>query len=164
MDENEKLFKQLYPWWLKLAESNIIVIYKNKKYEMIKMSKSKKKYEQEIKKLDINNNVEAIIWSGMSIDVLELFIKFLSKNNFFLKNELTTSNQIIDLILKNYKKFFYKYKILSNKEYTFKNDLRPSPTASATLFELGKKKRGNDGNMYIIVVNKNGVKRWKKIS
>ena len=23
--------------------------------------------------------------------------------------------------------------------------------------------KGNDGNMYIIVINKNGVKRWKKV-
>lgn len=39
---------------------------------------------------------------------------------------------------------------------------RPSPSESATLFKIGTKKKGNDGNMYIISVNKNGVKRWKK--
>ena len=38
---------------------------------------------------------------------------------------------------------------------------RPSPSDSAKLFEVGKKKKGNDGNMYIIDVDKNGVKRWK---
>ena len=42
----------------------------------------------------------------------------------------------------------------------FKKD-RPSPADSAKLFEVGKKKKGNDGNMYIIDIDKNGVKRWK---
>ena len=43
------------------------------------------------------------------------------------------------------------------------NKNRPSPSESATKFKEGIKKKGNDGNMYIIVVNKNGIKRWKKI-
>jgi hypothetical protein len=36
-----------------------------------------------------------------------------------------------------------------------------SPTESATLYKLGTKKIGNDGNKWIIVENKDGVKRWK---
>lgn len=39
---------------------------------------------------------------------------------------------------------------------------RPSPSVSATKF-CGKKKRGNDGNMYISKPNKNGVCRWVKV-
>jgi hypothetical protein len=31
------------------------------------------------------------------------------------------------------------------------------------IFKVGTKKKGNDGNMWIIVKNKNGVKRWSKI-
>ena len=41
---------------------------------------------------------------------------------------------------------------------------RPSPSESATLFPEGTEKKGNDGNMYVIKVDKNGVKRWKKSS
>jgi hypothetical protein len=41
--------------------------------------------------------------------------------------------------------------------------VRPSPNESATKFKLGKKKKGNSGDMYVVVQNKNGVKRWKKI-
>lgn len=41
---------------------------------------------------------------------------------------------------------------------------RASPTESATLFPEGAEKKGNDGNMYVIKVDKNGVKRWKKSS
>ena len=43
------------------------------------------------------------------------------------------------------------------------NKDRPSPSESATQFKEGTKKKGNDGNMYIITVNKNGVRRWKKV-
>jgi hypothetical protein len=42
--------------------------------------------------------------------------------------------------------------------------LRPSPSISATLFDLNTKKKGNDGNMWIIKMNKNGVKKWSKIN
>jgi len=40
--------------------------------------------------------------------------------------------------------------------------MRPSPSESATLFKIGTKKKGNDGNMYIITKTKSGVKRWTK--
>jgi hypothetical protein len=39
---------------------------------------------------------------------------------------------------------------------------RPSPTESATLYKIGTKKKGNDGNIWIIVETINGVKKWKK--
>ena len=77
----------------------------------------------------------------------------------------------------------YKFKIISNiKEDYFtlseneeikikdiskillKKKNRPSPSESATKFKVGTKKKGNDGNMWIIVENKNGVKRWSKIN
>ena len=38
---------------------------------------------------------------------------------------------------------------------------RSSPTESATLYKVGVKKKGNDGNIWIISENKNNVKRWK---
>ena len=41
---------------------------------------------------------------------------------------------------------------------------RKAPSASATKFSLGTKKKGNDGNMWKIVENKNGTKRWFKLS
>jgi hypothetical protein len=36
-----------------------------------------------------------------------------------------------------------------------------SPSESATLYKVGAKKTGNDGNKWIIAENTNGVKRWK---
>ena len=45
-----------------------------------------------------------------------------------------------------------------------RNKSRKSPLISATKFNLGVKKEANDGNMWKIVQNKNGTKRWLKIS
>ena len=52
--------------------------------------------------------------------------------------------------------------LLCSLKIPIKKD-RPSPSESATLFKVNTKKKGNDGKMYVVVVNKNGVKRWKKI-
>ena len=41
---------------------------------------------------------------------------------------------------------------------------RKGPTASATIFPVGTEKIGNDGNIWVIVQNKNGVNRWQKSS
>jgi hypothetical protein len=41
---------------------------------------------------------------------------------------------------------------------------RKGPSSSATKFSVGTKKKGNDGNMWKIVKNKNGTKRWLKMS
>jgi hypothetical protein len=57
--------------------------------------------------------------------------------------------------IKNESKNNYK-KILKKKD-------RPSPSESATLFDIGTKKIGNDGNEWIIKENKNGVKKWNKV-
>jgi hypothetical protein len=42
--------------------------------------------------------------------------------------------------------------------------MRKGPEESATNFSVGTEKKGNDKNMWIIVKNKNGVKRWKKVA
>ena len=41
---------------------------------------------------------------------------------------------------------------------------RISPSESATLFSVGTEKKGNDGNTWIIAVNKKNIKRWKKLT
>jgi hypothetical protein len=38
---------------------------------------------------------------------------------------------------------------------------RKSPTQSATLYKIGTNKKGNDGNIWIIVENKNNIKKWQ---
>lgn len=44
------------------------------------------------------------------------------------------------------------------------NKTRKSPSASATKFGVGVKKRGNDGNMWQIVQTKTDTKRWLKVA
>ena len=78
-------------------------------------------------------------------------------NNSKNKNRILKIKNIYSL--KNNKLESYNNKNINNKK---KKD-RPSPSESATKFKLGTKKKGNDGNMWIIVENKNGVKRWRKI-
>lgn len=48
------------------------------------------------------------------------------------------------------------------KKYSRKD--RPSPSVSATQYPVGISKIGNDDNLYEVVANKNGVKRWKKVT
>ena len=50
---------------------------------------------------------------------------------------------------------------MSSKRTRRKSD-RKSPSKSATLFPKGTKKKGNDGNIWIITVTKKGVHRWSK--
>jgi hypothetical protein len=40
--------------------------------------------------------------------------------------------------------------------------MRLSPTESATLYKEGTKKKGNDGNIWIVSLTKINIKRWKK--
>lgn len=42
--------------------------------------------------------------------------------------------------------------------------VRQGPTASATAFNIGTKKKGNDGNYWIVVATKSNVHRWQKIT
>lgn len=41
---------------------------------------------------------------------------------------------------------------------------RKAPSKSATLFESGTVKKGNDGNKWVIVTNKRGIHRWQKMT
>ena len=40
---------------------------------------------------------------------------------------------------------------------------RKSPEESATLFNLGTKRKGKYGKMYIVVKTSNGIKRWQEL-
>lgn len=51
----------------------------------------------------------------------------------------------------------------NNSNTKAKAKTRKSPEESATKFNVGYKKKGNDGNLWIITTDKNQVKRWKKL-
>ena len=67
------------------------------------------------------------------------------------------------LINKKNRERILKFKIFKTKSKNNSKKKRPSPSESATLFNIGTKKIGNDGNEWIIKENKNGVKKWSII-
>lgn len=83
-------------------------------------------------------------------------------NNKNLKIEKKNLNYILDPLKnkENAKRILKLWMPIIKKFKPIK--LRPSPSDSATIYKVGFKKIGNDGNMYIIAKNKNGIKRWKK--
>ena len=56
--------------------------------------------------------------------------------------------------------------ILSQCKYTMAKTARArkGPTPSATKYSIGTKKLGNDRHMWKIVTNKNGTKRWARVT
>ena len=114
-----KKIDKLYKWWLPLSQGNLIAIYKDGKHKIItSQKKTHKAFSKDIfekwKELDKNNDVKCIIWSAQSIDILESFVEYIAK-----KISIKTNN-LPEYLLKNYKKFFVKYKEVGNKDYTFK--------------------------------------------
>ncbi len=115
----KKLLDKLIKWWRPLSQGNLIAIYKDGKHKLITShKKTHKAFSKDIsekwKELDPNNDVKCIIWSAQSIDILESFVEYIAK-----KISIKTSN-IPEYLLKNYKKYFVKYKEVGNKDYTFK--------------------------------------------
>lgn len=55
-----------------------------------------------------------------------------------------------------------KEKAATPKRSPTTRNARPSPSESATLFAVGVKKKGGNGKIWMVVENKNGVKRWAK--
>ena len=100
------------------------------------------------------------------ITVFEAFDKYLSGQLSWSGGEndkiriFTTKQKDLPKKLDKIKKGLKKKEL--NKITKKIKKKRPSPSESATKFKVGTKKKGNDGNMWIIVENKNGVKRWSK--
>ena len=85
-------------------------------------------------------------------------------NNYFSKKNGERILKNIKKIHSNVKEIKKPIKNQSKKTSTKDKSNRPSPSQSATIFKVGTKKKGNDGNMWIIKKNKNGVNRWSKIN
>ena len=116
--------------------------------------------------IDISNSKKNKLNLQDKIILFETFDKYLPRH---LSWSGSNKNEIIIYYSPQTKKNLPKrLKIISeelknNKTKSEKKKDRPSPSESATKFKLGTKKKGNDGNMWIIVENKNGIKRWNKI-
>lgn len=108
-----------------------------------------KKYDSFVKKFKLISEYEYLSHYFDDYNFDFIYDKKLNKINEFIQKEM---DYLINFIQKNNFK-----NIIKNKK---KN--RPSPSESATLFNEGTEKKGNDGNIWIIKKNKNGVKRWSK--
>lgn len=93
-------------------------------------------------------NFESIMIKNKKLKINNLNINFLTNP---LKNK-KNADRIINIWKPIIKKLQSNTKII-----------RPSPSNSATLYKVGYKKKGNDGNMYEVIETKNKIKRWKKL-
>jgi hypothetical protein len=122
----KKLAKKLYKWWIKLSNGSIIVIFKDGKSKLYKSNKvtktaNFKETHEKWKEYGNDKNVDAIIFSSISEDNIQQFVYYLLYK--LSKAELTKlldQKNIPEYIIENYKKYFKKNKINTNKDYTFK--------------------------------------------
>jgi hypothetical protein len=161
-------------WWNENINYGFIRKYDSQEYDWLKYFYDNVDYVLE-SPLKNSKNKKRILKINHKINkkIIPKFIDFLKeykKNNKIPYKEYKWMKKIIgysfgdEKTFNNYMKYFEKIINKSlNKSLTNKKKDRPSPSESATKFKVGKKKKGNDGNMWIIVENKNGVKRWSKI-
>ncbi len=119
-DYRKLLLNKLYKWWMPLSKGNIIVIYKNNTHKLIKISNMKKLVEKWTE-YDKDSEIKAIIWSAMSVDIIQLFVEYLIKKSSKKQSEeFIKMKNLPDYLLENYKKYFRKEKFKSQKDYIFK--------------------------------------------
>ena len=123
----KKLFNKLYKWWISLSQGNIIIIYQDDKNKLVKSNmKTRKAQNKELIEKWIefgkNKEVKAIIWSAQSVDSIQLFIELLIKKMTIEQlEEFIKIKKLPEYILENYKKYFVKNKLFSDKDYNLKN-------------------------------------------
>lgn len=78
------------------------------------------------------------------------------------KGKIIESEDGTKWISKKGKHNTYKWEKYYQKTYTNKTTGRKAPKDPAKKFEEGTKKRGLDGNKWIVKVDKNGIKKWLK--
>lgn len=123
----ELLYNKMKKWWIKMTDGALIICFKNGDVKLIDSNKKTKNAKlKELKELHEmygqDDNVKAIIWSGMSVDILYGFIYYiLNKYSKAMFKQLLDSENILLLILDNFTNLFEKYKLFTSKDYTFKN-------------------------------------------
>jgi len=114
--------------------------------------------------------------SGVPYGYVETNLRYISTScdkRFIYKTDYKSEDSKLDLYCLNkedsnthilkFKEILQRAIDVENKNSKNDKKDRPSPSESATLFDIGTKKIGNDGNEWIIKENKNGVKKWSKI-
>jgi len=131
-----------------LKKNNYDTSYESLK-DGFKVKSKKKKY--------INTNTYSINYGKIVRYQSQFFCYFLAylENGFMLLDPLKNKNNATRIL-----KLPLPIRKIGGKGKLVKG--RMGPSESATKFKPGTKKKGNDGNMWIIVKNKNGVHQWRK--
>ena len=173
--------------------NNKSYIYENKKINKLFISRIKKDYNGIISNIffDVKKNEYKYKYNNTTNTVSIFYIPKMSDFDIILKYININNKYDFQDIIDSYETHFLdhiesgpdgwlqgdityiKKNEVDNFEYTInnnylnikfhKNKERPSPSESATLFDVGIKKMGNNNKMWIITKNKNGVKKWKEL-
>jgi len=158
-----------------------ITILKSHKWQDKLMLLTENKNIKNIK-IDFQDVIhDGIVYSSENSHIVhcDCFRILKSKYDKITYNDLTRAINKPKIFVKYQGQFFYNsLAYLDNLDLLtspLKNDMqdkilkikfkitRPSPTESATLFNIGTKKKDNDGNIWIIKETKNKIKKWCKI-
>jgi len=124
MSDHDKLMDKLYNWWVKLAQGNFIIIYRDGTSKLISSAKKtnnakSKEILEKWKEYNNDKTVKAIIWSAQSTDAIESFIDMLIKKSTKNKlDKLIGMKNLPDYLIENYKKYFEKTMLIGEKDYT----------------------------------------------
>ena len=156
---------------IKIGDNLIFIHYsKPKVYSgKIMIDMKKPKNQVKVKEYDGNNFILRFTWKGPWVNedtgkesekTLDFKIKF-ERSIDSERVYLALIGKLLDgkYKLKNSLRKTKRKKVKQSK----KKSLRKGPSESATKFKVGTIKKGNDNNMWKIVVNKNGIQRWQKI-
>ena len=151
---------------ISIGDNLLFIHYSKPDYKgYIKIELKKPDKSVKVKEYDGNNFVLRFTWKGPWED--EDTGKETAKTlDFKIKFERSIDGERVYLALIG-KPLDGKYKIKGSpsktKRMKVKKTLRKGPSVSATKFKVGTIKKGNDNNMWKIVVNKKGIQRWQKI-
>jgi hypothetical protein len=124
MSDHDKLMDKLYNWWVKLAQGNFIIIYRDGTSTLISSAKKtnnakSKEILEKWKEYNNDKTVKAIIWSAQSTDAIESFIDMLIKKSTKNKLEkLIGMKKLPEYLIENYKTYFEKLMLIGEKDYT----------------------------------------------
>lgn len=122
------LFDKFKKWWKFLANTGLLVIYKNGGHKFVKANE-KKHIE-----LGLDQTVKQIIWSPRSTDSLYFFINYiLHKCSIDTIEQLITSKNEVLLMVSSFGKFFKKEYLSSSKDYTLKYHNKSSKSLAKKL-------------------------------
>ena len=153
---------------IKIGDNLLFIYYSNPKGYSGKVMVDMKKPKNQVKfkEYDGNNFILRFTWKGLWED--EDTGKETTKTlDFKIKFERSIDGERVYLALIG-KPLDGKYKIKGSPRKTkrkkVKKTLRKGPSESATKFKVGTIKKGNDNNMWKIVVNSKGIQRWVKLN